>query len=198
LCCRLLALYLLMNSVLLLSRSVSSLNSIGSVVLSSTSSSTSSGINSFNFDVTYNGARATGWQMIPIIAFTLLPTNLSWLAAIGFWVGAREIAIRIFEDVTEEIEAGPAFVVGTQVRAVAFACMGLFFLAQDAPQMLVWLASVLCSWFFWSHPNLFAGYTNFAWEWLIRMPLSLWLIFGLRGLAGLWKMAQQKGIAPTH
>lgn len=198
LCCRLLALYLFMNSILLLGQSILALKPLGSIIFSSSSFSSTSGISSLNFDVNYNGARATSWQLPPIILFTLLPTMLCWFAAMGLWIGAQGIALRLFNDIAEEIEAGPAFAVGTEARAVAFACMGLFFLAQDAPQLFFWLAALICSWMFWWQSNTFAGYANFHWEWLIRIPLSLWLIFGLRGLAVLWRMAQKKGIAPTR
>lgn len=198
LCCRLLALYLLMNSIFLLGQSLTSLGFFGSIAFLPSGSSSSLGINALNLNINYNGARATNWELVPIIAFTLLPTVLTWVAALGLWIGARGIALRLFDDMTEEAEAGPAFVVGTEARAVAFACMGLFFLAQDAPRILFWLVSVLYSWVLWSKPNTFVGYDHFSWEWLIRIPISLWLLFGLRGLAGLWRMAQEKGIAPRR
>ena len=148
-------------------------------------------------NINFNGVPATPLQLILFAAYKLTPLLLNWIAAIGLWIFAREVAVRLFENGPSEGEDEPTLAVGTEVRAIAFSCLGLFFLMQDVPVLVLWLLNQVWEFVRLTSSSLPFNNIYFSWERIIRIPFSLWLVFGLRGLAGLWRLAQEKGVAPN-
>lgn len=188
LACRLMALYLLMNSLFQLSQSLQNFFPFDSIA--------TSGMGTQSMSVSFNGSRATVLQLVSFVVFKLSPVLLLWLGAFLLWFLARDISMRMFQNEPEELTQGPVFTVGDEARAIAFACLGGFFLMQDLPNAALWLIARVWDAVRWTQAGLPFGYGS-SWLWIVRIPISLWLVFGLRGMAGLWRMAQEKGIAPT-
>ena len=180
LACRLLAVYLFMQGIWRLSDAVSSLNFLNYTA--------SSG----KLAITFNGGNSDATTIVLMVILRLLPVVLIYAGVLGLWVFAGEVAKRLFDGAPAEIEQGTPLTMGTDVRAVAFCCLGLFFLVNDFMVVASLLARPVAN-------LLSASVTNYndyglpPWELVVRISISLWLIFGARGLAGLWRMAQRNG-----
>lgn len=187
LCCRLMAIYLFMSSIFLLSQSLSTFPLFSSISMTGTPTK--------SLIINFNSRPTTNLELVILVLYYLAPIILECIGAVALWVLAREFAIRLFDNAPEELTQGPPLTLGGETRAVAFACMGLFFLAQDVPNLGLYVLSRGWEFMRWNLPSApFGGY--FAWEWLVRLPIDLWLIFGLRGIGGLWRLAQEKGATP--
>ncbi|PQV64380.1 hypothetical protein B1R32_10561 [Abditibacterium utsteinense] len=186
-CCRLMAIYFFMTSIFELSYTLSNFSSTFTY---------SSSVSLSSLAITYNNRPATNFELVTFVVFKLSPVLLRCVGATLLWFLAREIAIRMFENEPASLSDGPVLTIATEARAITFGCMGLFFLLQDLPFAGFWLVSRIWHLIAWNQGG--ANDVYFLREWLIRIPISLWLLFGLRGLAGLWRLAQEKGIAPTR
>ncbi len=176
--CRLMAVYLFMQGLWQLSNALSGLNFLDYTV------------NSGKLVITFNGANPTAAPVISLLLLRLLPTVLTYAGVFGLWIFAGEIAKRLFDGAPAEIERGEPLVVGFEARGAAFACLGMFFLVNDFVSVCWLLARPIVNLFSASVPD----YNNYglpSWQVVVRILVSLWLVFGARGLAGLWRLARR-------
>lgn len=180
LACRLMAVYLFMQGIWQLSNSLSRLDFF------------SYSANSGKISITVNGGAADPLQIVLLVLFQLSPVILTWAGVIGLWVFSGEVAKRLFDGAPEAIEEGQPLIIARDIRAVAFCCLGLFFLVNDFSYIAALVARPVINLFSSSAPQ-FNSYMIPPWEIVVRFAISLWLVFGARGLAGLWRLAQRNG-----
>lgn len=139
---------------------------------------------------TYSGtpieqyAIQTGIQLIPVL--------ISWLIAIILWRMSPEISGAIVSR-PEAQWAGVKFRMRTsQWPDVAFATLGVWMLAGAVPHFVTAALGKIWEAF----DGRRTGYYGFDLATILSITLGLWLVFGRRGLVGLWVMARDMGKPP--